>query len=243
MPPAGSWLPRGAKENMTQKTKNILRIFLKIIAFAAVIFAIIWLGGVFLANMEQIKTILKSIPYIYSSIVFVILYVLANFVFFADIKDLIKPIGAVMFGAYISTLLIYIAEVINAFIFFNLSRALGMKFVDRVLRGKFHKFYDKVSDMNFAWICIFRLIPLIPYRVLDVSFGLSKVSFKKYICAVLLSSPPRIFLIQFILASIGGFSMEKMIKYFSENSLAFVLTFAYLGVALLIAIIIRHKLK
>lgn len=228
---------------MAQKTKNILKTFSKIIVFAAFIFVIIWLGGVLSANIERIKTILKNTPCIYSSIVFVVLYILANFVFFADIKDLLKPIGAVMFGAYISTLLIYIAEVINAFIFFNLSRLLGMKFVERVLKGKFHKFYEKLSNISFRWIFLLRFVPLVPFRVLDVSFGLSKVSFKKYLWAVLLGSPLRIFWIQFILAAIGGFSVEKMMAYYRGNSIMSAFTLIYFGIAVFIAIKMKHKLK
>lgn len=228
---------------MTQKTKNILKTFLKIIVFAAFIFAIIWLGGILSDNIEAVKAFLKNIPYIYSSIFFVVLYILANFVFFADIKDLLKPIGAVIFGAYISTLLIYVAEVINAFIFFNLSRILGMAFVERILKGKFHKFYDKLSNISFRWVFLLRFVPMVPFRVLDVSFGLSKVSFKKYIWAVILGSPLRIFWIQFILTSIGGFSMEKMMAYYRENTLISALTLVYFGVAVLIGFRIKHKLK
>ncbi|MFA5270980.1 MAG: VTT domain-containing protein [Candidatus Omnitrophota bacterium] len=228
---------------MAQKTKNILKTSLKIIVFLAFISLIIWLGGVLSENIEQIKTTLKNIPYVYSSIVFVILYVLANFVFFADVKDLLKPIGAVIFGAYISTFLIYIAEAINAFIFFNLSRLFGMAFVERVLKGKFHKLYEKLSNISFGWIFLLRFVPLVPFRILDVSFGLSKVSFKKYIWAVLLGSPLRIFWIQFILAAIGGFSMEKMMAYYRENSIMSMLTLVYFGIAVLIAVIMKRKLK
>jgi uncharacterized membrane protein YdjX (TVP38/TMEM64 family) len=118
-----------------------------------------------------------------------------------------------------------------------------MKFVDRVLKGRFHKFYEKLSDMNFGWIFLLRFVPLIPYRVLDVSFGLSKVSFKKYLCAVLLASPIRIFWIQFILAAIGGFSMEKMMTYYRENSIMSVFTLVYFGIAVVIAVIMKRKLK
>lgn len=228
---------------MTPKTKHILGIFLKIFSFAVFILTAIWLGGVLSSNMESIKETLKNVPPLYSSIIFVTLYILANFVFYADVKDFLKPIAAVMFGAYISTLLIYIAEIINAFIFFNLSRFFGMRFVERVLRGKFHKFYEKISDINFGWIFLLRFVPLIPFRILDVSFGLSRVSFKKYIWAVLLGSPLRIFWIQFILAAIGGFSMEKMLVYYRENTLVSVFTLVYFGIAVLIAIRIKRKLK
>ncbi len=228
---------------MNQKTKNISGVFLKAAIFIAFICVSVWLGGRLSANMEKLNLTLKNIPHLYAAIAFIVFYILANFVFYADVKSLLKPIGAVMFGAYISTLLIYLAEIINAVIFFNLSRFFGMKFAARILKGKFHKFYEKVSDMDFRWIFLLRFIPLTSNRVLDVGFGLSKVSFRKYLCAVILGSPLRIFWIQFILAAIGGFSMEKMLAYYRENSFMSILTLVYFGIALLTAIRIKRKLK
>jgi uncharacterized membrane protein YdjX (TVP38/TMEM64 family) len=182
-------------------------------------------------------------PAIYSAPVFILLYVLSNFVFFWDVKDLLKPPAAFIFGAYISTLLIYIAEIINAFIFFNLSGILGKNFVEKALKGKFSRFYEKLENINLGWIVLLRLLPFIPYRVLDVSFGLSKVSFRKYITAVILASPPRIFWIQIILASVGGFYPEKIMKFYQDNPQFSLFIFLYLVISLIFAFALKKKLK
>jgi uncharacterized membrane protein YdjX (TVP38/TMEM64 family) len=80
------------------------------------------------------------------------------------------------------------------------------------LKGKFKNFYEKLGDLKFAWIFLLRLNILIPYRVLDICFGLSKVSFKKYIVAVIAASLPRIFFLQFLVAMIGQISFGKILK-------------------------------
>ena len=109
------------------------------------------------------------------------------------------------------------------------------------MRGRFRRFYEKLEGVNLGWIFLLRAVPLIPYRILDMSFGLSMVKFGKYIVAVLLASLPRIFWIQFILSAAGGFSMEKMMRYFSENTTILVLSFIYFIVALAVAFRIKRK--
>lgn len=209
--------------------------FQKIILLGILIMIFVLLGNFFSKNFQTISGFLEKTPLVYSSIAFITLYVLANFVVFWDVKDLLKPIAAVIFGALISTLLIYIAEIINAFLFFNISKILGGDFVEKILKGRFKKFYENLENISFSWIFLLRLLPLIPYRVLDVSFGLSKVRFRKYLAAVLLASPPRIFWIQFIMASIGGFSVERIMRYYQENSLVSFLVVVYLVVSIYIA--------
>jgi len=223
--------------------KRFKQIFIKIIAAVFLLAVVIILGNFFSGNLEKINTFLKSTPLIYSSLVFIILYVLANFVVFWDVKDILKPVAAVIFGAYLSTLFIYIAEIINAFLFFNISKILGRDFVEKILKGKFKKFYENLENISFGWIFMLRLLPLIPYRVMDAGFGLSKVSFRKYLAAVILASPPRIFWIQFIMASVGGFSFEKIMQYYQKNSLITFFVLIYFIVSIIIAFKWKNKFK
>lgn len=223
--------------------KRFKKIFAKVSAAIFLLAIIIILGNFFSGNLEKINAFLKKTPLIYSSVVFIILYVLANFVIFWDVKDLLKPVAAVIFGAYLSTLFIYIAEIINAFLFFNISKILGRPFVEKILRGKFKNFYENLQSLSFSWIFMLRLLPLIPYRVLDTGFGLSRVSFRKYFAAVILASPPRIFWIQFIMASVGGFSFEKIMQYYQKNNLITFLVLIYFIVSIVIAFKWKNKFK
>ena len=159
------------------------------------------------------------------------------------LKDPLKVVGAIVLGAYLSTLLIYIAEIINACIFFQISNSLGKDYVERSVKGRFKRSYERIDDINTGWIFLLRAVPLIPYRVLDISFGLSKLPLKKYILIVILASLPRIFWVQFILAGIKGFSMNAAVAYFNQNNVVFFLSLAYFVITLIVAFRIRKKFE
>lgn len=142
-----------------------------------------------------------------------------------------------------STLLIYVAEIVNACIFFQLSNSLGKDYVEKSLRGRFRKFYEGIDEINLGWIFLLRAIPLVPYRILDIVFGLSKVPFTKYILVVILASLPRIFWIQFILAGIKGFSIGRAMDYFNHNMLIFSLSFVYFLLTLIVAFRIKRRFQ
>jgi len=202
----------------------------------------ILLGRLISINQEGIDHFLKRIPFAYSFVAFVLLYVGGTF-FIWYLKDPLKVVGAIFFGAYWSTFFIYIAEMINAWLFFKISNRLGKDFLEKSLRGRSKRVYEQIGEMGLGWIFLLRAVPLIPYRVLDISFGLSKLSFKTYILAVGLASLPRIFWIQFVLASMKGFSLEGAIKYFSNNIVIFLLSLIYFVLSLIIAFRIRKEFK
>lgn len=236
MPPADNCGLYTGKMTKPVSQKKLLLLIVTLLVLASV-----FLGRFFSLDIEKIQTFFRGFPLIFACVLFIVFYVAANFFVFWDVKDLLKPLAAVFFGAYLSTLLIYIAEIINATLFFNLSKRLGQDFVERSLRGKFRNFYEKLENISFIWIFLLRLIILIPYRVLDISFGLSKVSFRKYMAAVLLASPPRIFWIQFIMASVGGFSLGKIMNYYQENPHFTAFIFLYFFISIILALILKKK--
>jgi len=213
--------------------------FLILIAFISISLLV---GSYLSIDAQLIEDYLSKIPLGISSVIFVILYVVGTFIIWY-LKDPLKIVGAIIFGAYLSTFLIYLSEIVNAYIFFNLSKILGRDFVEKKLKGKFKNFYEKVEGLSLGWIFLLRVVPLIPYRVLDMSFGLSKVSFRKYLIAVLVASPFRIFWIQFIFAAVREFSPEKIVIYFMENRLIYLLSMVYCILAFFIAFKMRARFK
>jgi uncharacterized membrane protein YdjX (TVP38/TMEM64 family) len=186
--------------------------YIRFIIFIILILVLIFISKTFSIDKDKIDSLLKNVPPLYSSLIFIALYVASNFFITGDPKEVLKLVAIVVFGVYLSAALIYIAEIINATVFFHLSKFLGKEFMDKYLKGRFKNFYEKLGNLNFGWICLLRLNILIPYRVLDVCFGLSKVAFKKYITAVLAVSLPRIFFLQYMVASLGEITFGKAFK-------------------------------
>lgn len=216
--------------------------YIRFILFVLFIILLVTLNQFFSFDYTVIDNFIKQLSPAWAAIIFILFYIIGTF-FIWYLKDPLKIVGAICFGAYLSTVFIYLAEIVNAYIFFQISKIGGKDFIEKKVRGKYKKVYEKIGKMNLGGVFLLRAIPLIPYRVLDLGFGLSKMSFRRYLLIVVLASLPRIFWIQFILASMKGFSLQKTAGYFLENKLIFLISIAYLVFTLIVAFILRRKIK
>jgi len=234
--------PYGKSCPMSQSTKRFIFLILVLI--------LCWYFGKTLqTDFQDFKAIILKFPLAISGLIFVVLYV--GVTFFAWLtKDWFKIIGAVVFGAYGSTLLIWIAEVINAMILFNLSRKFGRGFIEEKFKGRFDKLDTLIENQGFWSIFALRIIPVVPFRFLDLAYGLTKVPLQQYLTIVLLASPLRIFFTQFILAAVGESILYSsditmlfttLTDYFLKNQLVLWWGFVYFIAAVVIMLRIRSR--
>jgi len=202
------------------------------------ILALVWFLGIFFhVDTAFVQGTLQKLPIFYSSVLFILLYCGVTFFIWLS-KDIFRLISALVFGAYLSTLLIWVAEIFNACILFNLSRKLGRNFVENSLKGKLGNLDKKLGKLNFFWLFMFRSVPLVPFRFLDLGCGLTNLSFKKYLLAVILGSPLRIFWVQFVLAGVGAAVFSNpaaLTEFLVANKPLFILSFVYIILVILVA--------
>lgn len=223
----------------------------KFFVFLLIIFSLVLLSAVFIGK-GRIEVIEQAITnYVQGKfrligwISFIFLYVLGG-LFIWSLKDPLKLIGAFVFGSYISTLLIYISEIINAYVLFYFSRRLGKDFVEyKLKKKKWENLYEKVGNIGFVMLVLLRAIILIPYRMLDLVFGLTNISLRKYICAVILGSLPRIFIVQYSLVLMKGFAFDynKLIIYFQNNPQLVVFFISYYILMIILAVMLRRRFR
>ncbi len=205
--------------------------------------ALFWLlSRHFHIEPDSAENFFRKIPLLYSGAIFIILYVIVTFFIWFS-KDVFRVVAAVLFGAYISTVFVFIAEALNAFILFFLSRCLGRGFVENKTGGKYGGLDKKLARIGFFWLVMFRLAPLAPFRFMDITAGLMDIPFKKYLFAVILGSPFRIFWLQFIFAGVGKsilynptMSVSTLTSYFLCNKPVFVFSFIYLVLVIIVAL-------
>jgi len=219
--------------------KNKIKFLVLIISLI-----LIWyLGRFFQIDTEALGKSLNRFPVLYSGIIYVVLYcVVTFFIFFS--KDIFWIAGALAYGPCLSTLLVIIAEAINAVILFHLARYLGRNFMEHHLKKKSENLDDRLANINFFWLFIMRLAPLIPYRFLDLGVGLTRIHFRRYFAAVLLATPIRVFWVQYILAVVGKNIFNKpglLVDYLLQNKALFIFSFIYLVLVILAAFKLRHK--
>lgn len=216
---------------------------IKFLIFILSILLVWYLGIFFHLDTAPIENSLKKFPLLYSGFIFIILYVVVTF-FIWLAKDILRLMAAVLFGAYLSTLFIWIAETLNAFILFYLARYLGRGFVENQLKANRSNLDDRLGRINFFWLFMFRATPLFAFRFLDLSAGLTKMSFKKYLLAVVFGSPLRIFWLQFILAGVGKSIFnrpEALTEYLLRNKAILFSSLVY--ILLVIAVVSKLKVK
>lgn len=216
-----------------------IKFFIFIIAIA-----VIWyLGRFFHIDIKGLEGSLRKFPLFYSGLAFITLYVIVTFFIWLS-KDIFRFMAAVLFGAYLSTVFIWVAETVNAFVLFYAARYLGRGFVEDKLRPGQRDLDKRLAGVNFFWLFLFRAVPLVPFRFLDLACGLTKISFRRYLLAVILGSPLRIFWVQYVLAGVGESIFTKpdaLTGYLLANRALF--SFSLIYVLLVILVALRLKMK
>lgn len=156
------------------------------------------IGRFFQIDEAWYQSLLTGVPLLVSGGIFIILYVVLTSLIWIGPKDFFRLSSALIYGAYISTVLVYIGEVINAVIIFTLSRKLGRGFVESKLKGRMKQLDQTFADASFWWIFTMRLF-VVPFRFLDMGCGLTPIPLRKYLLIVVTASPVRLFLFQYLL--------------------------------------------
>ncbi|RJO64753.1 MAG: TVP38/TMEM64 family protein [Candidatus Omnitrophota bacterium] len=216
---------------------------LRFLLLALGLLCIWYLGSFFKIDTAGFERTFKGLAPLYGGIAFILLYVgVTFFVWFS--KDVFKFLGAFVFGAFVSTYLIWIAESINACILFGLARHLGREFIEKSYGQRHRRFEQKVAGLDFFWLFLFRSVPLIPFRFLDLAAGLTALRFRKYLAAVILGSPLRIFWVQYIIEGVGrgGFNNPSALScYLLQQKGLLAGSFAYLVLVAIVAVKLIKK--
>lgn len=204
---------------------------------------LLWLSGrLFSLDLASMEGFFRDVPLAVAGPAFVVAYVVVTFVIWFS-KDLFRIAGALVFGPYWSTLFLCVGELINACILFRLSRRLGRAWVDRRVSDKHRTLDERLKKLGFSWLLLFRATPLIPYRFLDLAAGLTAMSFRRYFAACLLGTPPRVFWLQFILATVGRTILTDPASvgaYLEQNAGAYHATCGYVVLIVVVALRMRR---
>ncbi len=208
--------------------------------FLLLIFGL-WLLGKFLnIDVAQYQAILQQYPLLLSASLFIVLYVGVTFLIWFGTIDIFRISAAILFGGPVSTVIVWIAESINAFALFHLSRKLGRDYVIEKFRLK-AKDIEKVQAQESAFgVFTLRFNPLIPFRIMDLAYGLSRLSFKTYFKGIALSSLVRIFWLQTIIADVGQAVLKSpslLIPYLLEHPVLVICSTVYFLLVLILSIV------
>jgi uncharacterized membrane protein YdjX (TVP38/TMEM64 family) len=137
-------------------------------------------------------------------------------------------IAGIFFGFWEGFVYSSVAGLISALFMFVLARILGKAFVDRYLESRkslelIEKYDEKMARHGTLTVMILRIMPIMPFNVLNLIIGISKVSFKDYIVGTIIGLVPSTILAVY-------FGSLFLTETFRELSL-------YLGAAIMLGLL------
>ena len=241
-------LPRGQNLKVTDDRQNTNPFIRKTSVASAnfTLFSLILFGCILSSQSIELDATtlhvsLRQEYLIAACTVYIVLYVVVTFFAWLS-KDTFRIAGALVFGAGLSTLLVWASEMCNATILFRLSRRLGRDSVRRAIPVK-SLLVERDSNLGFWGVFALRAAPLLPFRFLDLSAGLTNMPFFHYIAIAALASPARIFWMQSILAALGDAALTHPLliqQYLLENPMVLIGSLLYL-LASIVAIATLRK--
>src|SRR3989344_4821088 len=106
----------------------------------------------------------------------------------------LMAIAGVLFGFTEGTLYSLVAGMVSASIIFIVSRLLGRLFIENILEKesleKFNGYYDRVSKRGLTAVVILRITPIMPFNILSLLMGITKISFSDYMLGTLIGLIP-----------------------------------------------------
>ena len=172
--------------------------------------------------------------FVSAATIFVITYIVATGLSFPG-GAVLTVVGGFLFGSVLATLLVNIGATTGATLAFLSSRYLLRDWVE----SKFGKFLgpiqEGISKNAFSFLISARLIPAIPFFVLNLLSGLTRVSVGTYVAATALGIIPGSFVYAYAGRQLGTINSLKEIA--SPNVIG---AFVLLGLLALVPIVYKR---
>lgn len=192
--------------------RNYKNLVIRLLIGLAVIAGVWWIVKCQCINLSSLTpAALRDFIQSFDSLA-VIVYILA---YALNTISIMPPIAALSltaglaFGEVWGAVYLMTGALLGTSATFMISRYFGRSLVDRMLKGKFKTLDDKLEKNGFMTILFFRVVPLVPYEILNYAGGLSRIKFKDYFLATLLGLIPGVVISAFFGGSLGDIKSFK----------------------------------
>ena len=147
-------------------------------------------------NIRDLKRYILSYGK-FSSIAFVVIYSLKPLLIIIP-ASLLSILAGNIFGPFEAFILSFISCFFAGTLAFLLSKILGKKYINKLLKGKALELDSSAEKHGFKIMLIMRLTTLFPYDPLSYAAGLTKMKYKDFILASLLGISPELIAYSFM---------------------------------------------
>jgi uncharacterized membrane protein YdjX (TVP38/TMEM64 family) len=161
-------------------------ILITSICLSATALALHLLGGI---SVSQMQTGLQAWG-IWAPILYVALYVVATVLIFPSTA--LNLTSGAIFGPWLGTVWASIGAIIAAIAAFAFTRTIGRDAIAKRLVGRWQAMDAEVRRGGSFYMFAIRLIPIMPYGLINFAAGLTSVSFKDYLLGTALGTVPSV---------------------------------------------------
>lgn len=144
------------------------------------------LGGI---DQSQLQAWLKQAG-IWAPLIYIALYTLGTILILPSTP--LNLSGGAIFGAWWGTLWTSVAAVIAAVVAFAFTRTVGRDIVARKFAGRWEAMDAEMRQGGLFYMFAIRLLPIIPYGLVNFAAGLTSIRFKDYLIGTVLGTVPGI---------------------------------------------------
>ena len=131
-----------------------------------------------LLRLESIEPALRALG-IWAPIGFVLIYATATVLFFSG--GVLGLAGGALFGPVWGTLWNLIGATLGATAAFLLARTVAREWVARHVGGRLRRLVEGVTAEGWRFVALMRLVPLVPFNLLNYALGFTGISFPAYV--------------------------------------------------------------
>ena len=158
--------------------------------------AVYLLGGI---NSAQLQAWLNRAG-IWAPITYIALYTVATILVLPSTP--LNLTGGAIFGPWLGTLWTSLAAVIAAVVAFAFTRTVGREAIARKLAGRWQAMDAEMRQGGLFYMFAIRLLPIIPYGLVNFAAGLTSIRFQDYLLGTILGTVPGI--LPFVLLGSSG---------------------------------------
>jgi uncharacterized membrane protein YdjX (TVP38/TMEM64 family) len=157
---------------------------LTIICILATGLGIFLLGGI---DREQLQTWLQQMG-IWAPIIYILLYTVGTILILPSTP--LNLTGGAIFDIWWGTLWTTVAAIIAAITAFAFTRTVGRELIAKKLAGRWEAIDVEMRKGGLFYMFAIRLLPIIPYGLVNFAAGLTSIRFRDYLIGTILGTVP-----------------------------------------------------
>jgi uncharacterized membrane protein YdjX (TVP38/TMEM64 family) len=185
------------------------------------------IGGI---DQKQLQTWLQQMG-VWAPIIYIVLYTIATLLILPSTP--LNLTGGAFFGSWWGTVWTTLAAVIAAVVAFIFTRSVGREIVAEKMAEKGKAIDAEMRQGGLFYMFAIRLLPIIPYGLVNFAAGLTSIRFRDYLLGTILGTVPGI--LPFVMMGSGMRALSQ------GNILPLIIALAFTGTLVGVATWYRRR--